>query len=198
MATLECFGPGGHGLIALDEERGQLTIGTRAGNDLVLDKDGSVSRVHARFENLGAAWSVTDLKSTNGTMVNGVRTDGITALTHLDEILVGRTRLIIHDRRLGTERTTEPLRQPPRLTPVEGKVLIELCRPVLSGTILTDAATVRTIAGRLYVGEGAVRQHLGHLYDKFGIGGEPGERRIRLANDAIQTGAVTMGDLRDD
>ena len=44
--------------------------------------------------------------------------------------------------------------------------------------------------------DSAVKQHLDRLYDKFGIQTEAGEsRRVRLANEAIQCGAVTLKDL---
>ena len=56
---------------------------------------------------------------------------------------------------------------------------------------------MRAIAEALFVTESAVKQHLDRLYDKFAIFSEPGvSRRVLLANEAIQTAAVTMRDLR--
>ncbi len=198
VATLERMGPGGHELVLLDESRGHLSIGTNSDNDLVIDGDGSVSRVHAKLERVGPAWCLSDLKSTNGTYVNGERLAGETRrLADRDEIIMGRTRLVMHDRGAGSDFTTEPLRPAPPRTPGEQRVLVELCRPVLLGQTFTPPAAVRAMADELFVGEPAVRQHLGHLYDKFGIQAQPGEsRRVLLANQAIQTGAVTMRDLR--
>mgnify|MGYP002336169275 FL=1 len=44
--------------------------------------------------------------------------------------------------------------------------------------------------------EAAVKQHLARLYIKFGIyDGE--RRRVRLANEALRRGAVTMADVRN-
>ena len=44
-----------------------------------------------------------------------------------------------------------------------------------------------------------VKQHLDRLYDKFGIVTEAGgSRRVQLANEAIQTAAVTMLDLQSE
>ena len=92
--------------------------------------------------------------------------------------------------------TTAPLRPPPARTPGEQRVLVELCRPVLSGQAFTPPSSVRAIAEALFVTESAVKQHLDRLYDKFGIHTDPGEsRRVLLANEAIQTGAVTLKDL---
>ena len=51
------------------------------------------------------------------------------------------------------------------------------------------------MAQELFVTEAAIKQHLQNLYDKFAIPIE-GERRVRLANEAIQRGAVTVAMLR--
>lgn len=199
MATLERFGPAGHGLVVLDGEQLRYSIGKRADNDLVLDADPAVSRVHAVLERVGPAWCITDLGSTNGTHVNGERVFAPRRLADRDEILVGRTRLVLHDGGARGDVTTERLRPPPARTRREQDALVELCRPILSGLAFTPPASVKAIAEALGVGENAVKQHLDHLYDKFGIEPRPGEsRRVLLANEAIQSGAVTMRDLQAD
>jgi DNA-binding CsgD family transcriptional regulator len=86
----------------------------------------------------------------------------------------------------------------PRLTPKERQVLVELCRPVLAGGAFPAPASVRQIADRMFVGEAAVKAHLGRLYEKFGIDGDGRDRRRELANRAIETGAVTLRDLKRD
>lgn len=48
------------------------SIGRGAQNELVLPDD-SISTVHARLEYMDGAWRLTDLNSTNGTFVEGVR-----------------------------------------------------------------------------------------------------------------------------
>jgi hypothetical protein len=198
VATLERFGPNGHDLVLLDDARGRISLGTSAQNDLVIDGDASVSRVHAVLEHVGPAWCITDLGSTNGTSVNGERIFAPRTLADRDEVLVGRTRLVLRDPGARGEVTTEPLRAAPARTPGEQRVLIELCRPVLSGQAFTPPSSVRRIAETLYVSESAVKQHLDRLYDKFGIDTLPGEsRRVRLANEAIQTSAVTLKDLNE-
>ena len=76
-------------------------------------------------------------------------------------------------------------------------MLVELCRPVLSGQAFTPPSSVRAIADALYVTESAVKQHLDRLYDKFAIHRDVvGSRRVLLANEAIQTAAVTRRDLQ--
>jgi hypothetical protein len=42
-----------------------------------------------------------------------------------------------------------------------------------------------------------VKQHLAHLYDKFGLFETGERRRVRLANEALHRGIVTLGDLRN-
>jgi DNA-binding NarL/FixJ family response regulator len=62
---------------------------------------------------------------------------------------------------------------------------------------LTQPASVREIAEMLVVSEAAVKQHLGRLYEKFGVVDDvAGPRRVQLANEALQRGAVSMSDLR--
>ena len=75
-------------------------------------------------------------------------------------------------------------------------MLIELCRPLMSGKTFTPPASVDAIAKALFVGAAAVRAHLVHLYDKFGIRPEEGvSRRVALANAANETGIVTPKDF---
>ncbi|MET0145075.1 MAG: FHA domain-containing protein [Ilumatobacteraceae bacterium] len=196
MATLERFGPAGHDLVVLEAVRGSISVGKSPDNDLVIDADPAVSRVHATLERVGPAWCVTDLGSTNGTIVNGERVFAPRTLFDRDEIVVGRTRLVLRDPSARGDVTTAPLRSPPARTPAEQRVLVELCRPVLSGQAFTPPSSVRAVADALFVTESAVKQHLDRLYDKFAILADVGgSRRVLLANEAIQTGAVTMRDL---
>jgi len=192
MAALEGLSPGVPAFIALDSER--VTVGRSPDNDLVLD-DSAVSRHHAILERIGSGWFVRDLNSSNGTDINGQRLIGERALHNGDELLLGRTRLVFHDRDSDDPSTSK--RDPmPRLTPKEREVLIELCLPVLSGGAFRAPATVREIAERMFVGEAAVKAHLGRLYDKFRIDVDGRDRRRELANRAIETGAVTARDLK--
>jgi hypothetical protein len=192
MAALEGVNSGLPSYIALEKDR--LTVGRSSDNDLVV-ADSAVSRHHAILERFGDTWFVRDLNSSNGTDVNGDRVIGERALRNGDELLVGRSRLVFHDRASDDPSTSkrDPL---PRLTPKEHEVLVELCKPVLSGGAFRSPSTVREIAEHMFVGEAAVKAHLGRLFDKFGIYGEGRDRRRELANRAIETGAVTARDLR--
>lgn len=71
-----------------------LHIGRGAGNDIQLDDD-FVSMRHARVEFNVSAWSIRDLRSTNGVLVNGVRLGGGEALelTNGARIECGTTKI---------------------------------------------------------------------------------------------------------
>ena len=83
---------------------------------------------------------------------------------------------------------------PPDLTRRERDVLEALCRPALHGNVFEEPASVREIAAKLVVTEAAVKQHLLHLYDKFGIAETGERRRVRLAREAIRRRAVALVD----
>jgi pimeloyl-ACP methyl ester carboxylesterase len=83
---------------------------------------------------------------------------------------------------------------PPELTRRERDVLTALCRPALDGGVFAEPASVRQIATALVVTEAAIKQHLLHLYDKFGIAETGERRRVRLAREAIRSGAVAFRD----
>jgi predicted component of type VI protein secretion system len=196
-AFLEVWNPEGRRLVPLGTDR--LTIGAAVGNDVHITQDRTVSRMHASLERYLAGWCVRDLSSRNGTYVNGERIWGEQPLRHDDEIRVGSTRLLF---RAGAPSSpgpaTQALEEPPALTSRERDVLVALCRPLLSADVFTEPASIRTIAAALCVSDAAVKQHLSNLYDKFAILGEGvGERRrVRLANEALRRGAVTVSDLR--
>lgn len=64
------------------------SLGRTAGNDIVIP-DGTVSRYHARLSFQGGQWTIEDLKSSNGTWVNGARVTRPMPLKHGDEVRLG-------------------------------------------------------------------------------------------------------------
>jgi DNA-binding CsgD family transcriptional regulator len=194
-AYLEVWTPAGRELVAL--KAGRLTLGTDRTNDLPLPADPTLSRLHAVLERYGAGWCVRDLDSRNGTFVNGQRVWRERPLRPGDELRVGATRLVYRsDQPAGDAKATQASEPPPQLTRREREVLLVLCRTVLAGAAFTEPASIREIADALVVSEAAVKQHLGHLYDKFGIHGGGERRRVQLANEALRRGAVTIAGLR--
>ena len=90
MALLEIWGLDGRQMTTLDGDR--LTIGKNNENDLVIAGDPSVSRLHAVLERIGGRWTIRDLSSMNGTLVNGVPVKEH-VLHDGDELAVGATKM---------------------------------------------------------------------------------------------------------
>lgn len=194
-AHLEIWRPDGRIRIELSSDR--TTLGKAETNDVVLDWDRKVSRLHAVLERLATRWCVRDLSSSNGTFVNGERIWGERPLRHGDEIRIGETRALFRAEAPTMDYTHTQIEVgPPAVTPRERDVLIALCRPVLAGDVFTEPSSIREVAGALVVTEAAVKQHLVSLYDKFGIFEGGGRRRVKLANEAVRRGAVSVRDLR--
>jgi pilus assembly protein CpaF len=87
MVTLVLTEKGGE-TKQLSFDKDEVTIGRVQGNDLVLPK-GNVSKRHCRIMVQGSRFSVEDLKSTNGTYINGRKIGEPTAISGADKIYVG-------------------------------------------------------------------------------------------------------------
>jgi hypothetical protein len=189
---VEVWKPSGPELLPLTG--GRVTVGRAEDNDIVLP-DRRVSAVHALLEQVGPRWCIRDLGSRNGTVLNGERLLGERVLEPGDEVLLGDSRLVFRAPKVPARATTEGAVAAPRLTARERDVLVALCRPLAEGSLLTEPASVATIAGELVLTESAVKKHLANLYDKFGLYDDE-RRRGRLANEALTRGAVRVAELR--
>jgi FHA domain-containing protein/cysteine-rich secretory family protein len=69
----------------------EISIGSAAGNDLVIDET-TVSRHHAKIVGRRGAYRIIDLESTNGTYVNGERVRGSLTFKAGDELRFGSAR----------------------------------------------------------------------------------------------------------
>jgi predicted Zn finger-like uncharacterized protein len=74
-------------------EKPRVTIG-RTGADVPLS-DSEVSRVHAAVEIHDTTYLVEDLKSTNGTLIDGLKISGPTELQNQSEFQIGGTTLML-------------------------------------------------------------------------------------------------------
>lgn len=195
MARLEVHNrSGGYDVVALDGNR--LSVGKSTTNDLVVDEP-SVSRAHAVMDRIGDKWSMRDVGSTNGTTVNGTPLFGEKVLRNNDEIMLGRARMTFRSEATTQDDSTARVAKAPDLTRGQKKVLRELVRPILvSDKAVKRAAGVHDIAEELVVTDAAVKAHLGKLYDAFGIPVDGRDtRRDRLADAALETGAITRKDV---
>ncbi len=89
-ARLRVQGAGGEQVVRLGLEN---TIGRVAGNDIVLGS-GAVSKRHARIVAKGGRYVLVDLKTTNGSYLNGQRVSAPRVLQPGDEIAVGDRTLV--------------------------------------------------------------------------------------------------------
>jgi pSer/pThr/pTyr-binding forkhead associated (FHA) protein len=194
-AYVEVTARGDSRLVALDGPR--LTVGRSSDNDVALAADNEASRAHALLEKVASKWFVRDLSSKNGTYVNGERVGGERPLRDGDEIRIGQTRLVFRGEPTGDDTgLTQAPERAPELTRREREVLLALFIKAARGELFSEPASTREIANALSISEGAVKQHLLHLYDKFGIYGEGERRRFRLANEALRRGAVNLSEVR--
>jgi hypothetical protein len=152
--------------------------------------------MHAVLEQFSAGWCIRDLASRNGTFVNGERVSGERPILPGDEIRLGRTRVIFRGAPSELLAATDSVEDAPAVTPREHDVLVELCRPLLAGDAFTEPASIRRIAAALVISDDAVKKHLARLYDKFAIVDGDERRRVRLANAALERGAVSLGELK--
>jgi pSer/pThr/pTyr-binding forkhead associated (FHA) protein len=193
LAYLEVHRPAGVELVPLEADR--VTVGRTSSNDITLASDGKVSRLHAVLERLSETWCIRDLGSRNGTFLNGERVDRDRVVRPGDEIRVGGTRLVYRAEKSSEVLVTEIPERVPSLTQRERDVLLALFQPAVEGEVFAEPASTREIATTLSVSEAAIKQHLAHLYDKFGIH-EGDRRRVKLANEALRRGAVSLADAR--
>jgi len=187
-------------LLDLGDAADRVTIGRRATNDVALEWDGRVSRVHAALERVGDAWAVMDDGlSHNGTWVNGEPLTGRRRLVDGDTITVGGS-LVVFRAPPGSSasRPTVSAVGPhigELLTPAQRRVLVALCRPFKDSHYATPATNQR-IAEELVLSVDTVKGTLRALFEAFGIDDLPqNEKRASLALQALRTGVIRPRDL---
>jgi hypothetical protein len=194
-------GDGGQALVALDE-LDRLTIGRRPGNEIALEWDSEVSRVHAALERVGTDWVVADDGlSRNGTWVNGERVTGRRRLRDGDVIAVGTTALAFVSPGEAGSQPTATAAGPhvsAAISPAQRRVLVALCRPFRDGSAFATPATNQQIADELFLSIDAVKTHLRILFGKFGIEQVPqNQKRVQLVELTLRSGLVTERELRE-
>src|SRR3989442_8284977 len=78
----------GGGSQQLTFEKNEVTIGRLSGNDIVLAK-GNVSKYHSRIVIKDGKFIIVDMKSTNGTYVNGKKIAAPQVIRPADKIYIG-------------------------------------------------------------------------------------------------------------
>lgn len=80
---------------ALSFDQHEVMIGRVQGNDIVLAK-GNISKRHTKIESSGGRMTVSDMKSTNGTYVNGRKIAEPTPVRGGDRIFVGDFLIVLN------------------------------------------------------------------------------------------------------
>ena len=162
-------------LLVLHPDRWRVTIGRGLSADVSLGWDQQVSREHALLERVGSGWTlIDDGLSRNGSFINGIRVVGRRRLADRDQLCVGVTELIYREpspTRSASTVTAANAMPSVRLTPMQRKILIALCRPIFENQSPTPA-TNRQIAEEVFLGVDAVKAHLRILFDRYGIGSD--------------------------
>src|SRR5438445_2672602 len=104
-------------------DKNEINVGRVQGNDLMLPK-GNVSKHHARLLYRDGRFIVTDLKSTNGTYVNGRKIAQATIVREGDKIYIGDFVLKLDtgaaagsQPSAGEPEPYRPAPEPPRMQP---------------------------------------------------------------------------------
>jgi len=93
VKELQIFSPDGHSrFISLEGER--ISLGRSSSTELCYPDDNGLSRHHLAIEREGDGWSIRDLGSKNGTMLNGTKVAAQTPLKAGDRITAGHLILI--------------------------------------------------------------------------------------------------------
>jgi hypothetical protein len=191
-------------LIELPENVQALSIGRGGECGLALPWDHRVSRVHAELVALGRDWALDDGGlSRNGSYVNGERVQERRRLRDGDTLRFGATAVLFRQPGAASgaslTQADDVLPRPADLSRAQRAILRELCRPFAGATGRAQPATNRVIAERLFLSLDAVKGHLRILFAKFQLEALPqNEKRLRLAERAMISGAVTLSDLRED
>ncbi len=156
-----------------------MTLGRATDNDVVVD-DNTVSRHHARLERsvTPGEWTVTDLGSSNGTFVNGLRINSRTKVRAGDRIQLGSCSVVLADHDpladvlIGHTQLADDA-NPHGLSQREREIL----------RLLAAGMTDRQIADHVTLSIRTVQSHLDRIRDKTGL-----RRRAELTRLALDSG----------
>ena len=155
---------------------GRITIGRSVENDIALAGDMRASRHHAEVTDQDGVWVLVDLRSRNGSYLNGERISKST-LRGGDRIKIGGAHFVFSAERdpMATIDDTHSFEYAPgpTLSPREQEIL----------TLLSKGSTDQQMAEALFISLATVRSHLDRIRDKTGC-----RRRPELTRLAIELG----------
>ena len=177
----------------------RITIGRRPTNDVVLDWDAEISRVHAALERLGDCWTIVDDGlSRNGSYLHGARVTSRARLRDGDVLSLGGIAIAFLTAGSSGSHPTATAISPrigARLTSAQRRVLTALCRPYKDSPYATPASNPQ-IAAELMIGVETVKGTLRTLFEAFGVEPLPqNQKRASLALRALTSGTITRREL---
>lgn len=143
----------GHTSIRVRLEKERYKLGRSGTSDLPFPADQSLSREHFLLERTPEGWTIRDLASRNGTLVNGTRLNGTVRLAHGDRITAGHLSI-----RYDTQGEFQDAK-------AESVQLVEetTAKPVPSDTVTADLHSALETAKRAAAAPTAEHMHLGAL-----------------------------------
>ncbi len=141
-----------------------VTVGRDPGNRIVL-RDDRCSRRHCSLLQDGSTWTIRDLGSRNGTIVNGAKIDETAPLEEGALIVIGTTELLF------TSDISRPLDRPPPEDPLPARETspLEVAEESGAGPLILERKSkahfaVESTPGPERVGRGGVRETFATLY----------------------------------
>jgi DNA-binding CsgD family transcriptional regulator len=194
-------GQGQQRIVTLPQD-GAVTIGRRLTNEVVVDWDTEVSRVHARLEKIGGDWTIVDDGlSRNGSWVNDERVTSRRRLRDRDAVRVGNTVIAFlqpGERESDATLTAAEQVAIADLTDRQREILIALAGPFKDPVGLALPATNQQVADEVHLSVEAVKGHLRTLFRKFGVDDLPqNQKRAQLVWRAFRSGAISANNLWD-
>jgi pSer/pThr/pTyr-binding forkhead associated (FHA) protein len=179
---------------------GAMTVGRRETTDITLEWDVEASRVHACLEQVGGDWTlVDDGLSRNGSWVNGERVTARRRLHDGDAVRIGNTILAFMRPGERESDATTPAAESVMgadITDTQRRILVALARPFKDPNGLALPATNKEIAEEVYLSVDAVKGHLRTLFQKFGVGDLPqNKKRAQLVWLAFRSGVISAAEL---
>jgi predicted component of type VI protein secretion system len=191
---------GGQRIVELNAADKRLSIGRAEQNDIDLQWDTEVSRLHAELEVTAGEWTVADDGlSRNGTFLNGTRISGRHRLRDGDVVRVGRTTIAFRRPEAADESRPTQIAgvhvTSDTLSATQRSVLTALARPYKHDEFAVPA-TNQDIADEVHLSVDAVKSQLRTLFQRFGIEHLPqNQKRSRLVAEALQAGVISVRDL---
>ena len=177
----------------------EIWVGRGDAAGLRLGWDEEVSSLHAQIVVIRDECTlIDDGLSRNGSFVNEERVLGRRRLSDGDVLRFGRTQATFRrpGGRIAETVIASGTSAAALITPAQRNVLTALCRPYKDQDNFATPATNREIAAELFISLDAVKSHMRALFDAFGIGDLPQNRkRATLAEQALQSGLIVRRDL---